>query len=423
MVKKQIFFFLNLLLLIAGCIQTVEVHSPEEREIVVKCILMNDEVPTVELFYSGAVGDTHFDPVEDAQVMISTRAGATYRCNHEKNGRYIGDFRPNPNQTYHLIVLVPGRDTISATTTIPEKFEMETAFFPPEEWLDDSDRLLEDLFIPELSTPDFPIYDWQEYNRIYPWSLGKKGVNEMRSTGGSSLMDLMPGMIFRLVDSWPRVMYIVGTREEGGRMVRVKQLATNHLLVDNANLGEYVYHSGDDAAIDTSLQVRFEHAIDSRYEGLSLHDNYLRLVSDGDYDNGLGMVYRLVNRGQVFDLFCDASPYFSVVGDFSYNYWGTNDERLRSSLYFCSVSEEYDLYLQDCQRQITAMKGDVLASLYSNATNNYTNIKGGFGIFGAMYVLRHDCDLTKKPGGVPPMYAISDYYEEYPPYPAPLPEL
>lgn len=422
--RKDIVFVILLPFMIAGCIQTVGIAPLEKREVIVKCILMNDATPMVELYYSGAIGDGRFDPVEDARVMISTKAGSIYQLEHEKEGRYLGDFHSNPGQTYHLTVLVPGRDTISATTTMPEIFEMNTAFYPPEEWLEDSERLWNDLFIPEQSTPDWPVYDWQEYDRIYPWRCIKddKAIEAMRSEGGPSLMDLMPGMIFSMVSTWPRVLYIVGAREESGEMVHVKHLATNHLLADNANLGGEAWHPDFDAAADTSLRQRFERAVASRYDGLALHDDYLRIVSNGDYDNGLGMVYRLVDKDKTssYERLFDASSYFTVVGDFSYHYWGEDKEGPRSSVFFCSVSEEYDLYLQDCHRQMAAMEGDVLASLYSNATNNYTNINRGFGIFGAMYVLRHDCNMKMHPAMVLPVYYRSDYYEEYPPYPAPL---
>ncbi len=427
MIKREDIIFVILFpFMMAGCIQTVEIAPQKEREVVVKCILMNDADPTVELYYSSAIGDGRFDPVEDARVMISTKAGSIYQLEHEKEGRYLGDFHPNPGQTYHLLVLVSGRDTITATTTIPGKFEMTTAFFPPEEWLEDSERLWNDLYIPEESSPDWPVHDWQEYDRIYPWRCMKddKGIEAMRSESGPSLMDLMPGMIFSVVSSWPRVLYIVGARAEGGEMVHVQHLATNHLLVDNANLDGKAYHQDFDAVADTSLLQRFERAVAARYEELPLHDDYLRIVSNGDYDNGLGEVYRLVDKDKLSqDRLCDASPYFTVVGDISYNYWGEGHDWTRSSIFFCSVSEEYDHYLQDCHRQMAAMEGDVLASLYSNATTNYTNINGGFGIFGAMYVLRHDCDMKKHPAMVQPVYYRSDYYEEYPPYPSPLPEL
>lgn len=426
--KVDLCFVILLLSMMKGCIQPVEITPPEKRAVIVKSILMYGATPTVELYYSGAVGGTHFDPVEDAQVMISTRAGNVYQLNYEKDGRYRGGFLPNPGQSYHLTVLVPGRDTITATTTIPEKFEMMSAFFPPEEWLEDSDQVLRSLYIPELSKPDFPIYDFEEYYRIYPWAFSKSGkaIEEMRSKGGSSMLDLMPGMVFSMVSSWPRVMYIIATREEGGKMVQAKHLATNHRLVDNDNLGDKMYHSEDNVTSEPSLRQQFEREIGTHYEGLPLHDDYLRIVSDGDYDNGLGRVYRLVYRGSAAlpdDYLHDASSFFTVVGDFPYNYWGEDREGLHASLYFCSVSEEYDLYLQDCHRQIASMKGDILTSLYSNATNNYTNVHGGFGIFGAMYVLRHDCDQERRPGMVPPIMVTTDYYGEYPPYPAQLPEL
>ena len=106
--KVDLCFVILLLSMMTGCIQPVEITPPEERAVIVKSILMYGATPTVELYYSGAVGDTHFDPVEDAQVMISTRAGNVYQLNYEKDGRYRGGFLPNPGQSYHLTVLVPG---------------------------------------------------------------------------------------------------------------------------------------------------------------------------------------------------------------------------------------------------------------------------------------------------------------------------
>ncbi len=411
---KKRCFLIGILLLVSavGCLQPIVIDPPENRDVVVKCILMNGVVPKVELFYTGSIGDMSHAPVENAKVMISTRDGAVKYFNYVEGGSYVCNFTPVPQKDYTLTVIVPGKDTISAHTTIPAVFEMESCFIPPEQWLDDSERV-------------FTEAGWKEYDRIYPWALQKYGVEAMREANGSSLLDKMPGMLYRVTTSWPPVLYVVGTNESSGETTHAVELATNHLGVDKSNMNEKVYQPENYVSSSNTLQQQFEQAVLARYDGLPLYNDYLRIVSGYEYDNGLGELYRIVFRGQVEpdELLWDASPYFAVIGDITYNYWGDGGTRRRSSLYFCSVSEEYDQYLQDCYRQIRANEADVLSALYSNASNIYTNIKGGMGIFGAMYVLRHDCDLVKEPALTLPRFYRSDYYCEYPPYPAPLPEL
>lgn len=43
-----------LIVAVSGCVQPVEIEPPADRDVFVKCILMNDTVQTVTLLYSGA---------------------------------------------------------------------------------------------------------------------------------------------------------------------------------------------------------------------------------------------------------------------------------------------------------------------------------------------------------------------------------
>lgn len=408
--------FLLVLLLISGCIQKVVIEPPKEREIVVKCILKNDVSQVVELYYSGGYGDTQFDPVVDAEVMIITEAGTEFVFVNKGEGRYERSFlRPASGSKYILSINVPGRETITAETVFPEIITVDTRFFPPESWIDDYQEY----------------YDrWIEFNSLFPWAFGTYGVEEMKETGGTSILSTMPGIVFQLTTPYPEILYIVGMNQESGRFRYASELATNHLKADPSNLNRRMYHQKELFPTDTSIKrTRLFQSVFSVYEGLPLHDDYIRIASPGAYDNGLDSLYGLVFRGQVIPMnpLIDASSFFSIVGDISYHFWDSSENDRRSSLFFCSVSQEYDRYLQDCRKLLQENEGDVLATLYSSADQIYSNINGASGIFGAVYSVRHDCDLNKYQAGEPIINKYQTYpfdvFLEYPAYQSPLPEL
>ena len=405
-----------LALLLAGCIQPVSIMPPD-RAVAVKCILTNDTLQTVSLFYSGAIGATVFDPVENASVEVSESGGRVHAFSYEGEGRYLCDFRPFPGKDYRLQVVIPGGDTLSATTTFPQEMRIQSQFFPPSIYVDESYWDLENITMEDAS----------RFNKLFPWGYGisRKQIEEVRRRVDASVLARMPGIVYYLDSPYPDAMYIVGINEIDGKKVRARALATNHLFVDHANQSKSGYRCAPDA--DTSIHRRYEDAMGASYNGLPLHTDYLRIaVPTDEYDNGLGSIPRIVHNmvGASQDD-VDASPFFVVVGDIAYNYWWEDARSYRSSLYFCAVSPEYDHYMQDCWKQTVSAEGDLLATLYVDASRIYTNVQGGYGVFGAMNVLRHDCDLQRIPAGTgSPLTRIPfDCCLAYPAYTAPLPEL
>ena len=306
-------------------------------------------------------------------------------------------------------------------------------------------------------------------------------------------------MLYLLHGDYPEAMYVVGVNEKEGQFQRAAHLGTTHLYADPSNLSRQKFRSNPDERIEEwpsnpgpqTVEAYHRHlksCIDARYDGLSLYDGYIRIASPKAYDNGAGPLIFNGPYGQfdrsgynshyvenldrpidtvIFDsrYYCnptdghdhsahdyiltdnawrtttlmhhgvDASSYFSIFGDISYNYWFEDERAERSSLYFCAVSESYDRYLRDCRSMSTEKSGDLLGSLYSDASRIYSNIEGGYGIFGAMYVLRHDCNLKSVPKGTAfdyaydsegnlfPITAGSDFSLPHIAYPAPLPNL
>lgn len=415
--SRLVIWTVCLLLAITGCVQPVEIEPPAEREVFVKCILeKGNYTHRVTVLYSGGIGDERFEPVTNAIVNIGdSKAYAShhiegfYQFKHIGGGVYEGQRQIKDGSTYYLTVVIPGRDTLEATTTMPPSYSISSLFIPPEEWLEDGN---------------------ENRREMNPWSFWTwtESEEQMKMSGGRSLLSEMPGLLFQFDSLAHHHFYILGRMEDASGVVApISQLATNHRLVDHVNATRKLYGSIEGSVhSDTDPKHRYDQSIRQHYEGLALHDGYLRVDSPEDYDNGLRDIYQILFLGWTGikpdkdQMKMDATRFFTVVGDFNYNYWGSYDkEELHPVLYFCSVSEEYDRYLRSVQASIVSAEGDVLSSLYGDATG-YSNIKGGLGVFGAVSTLRHDCDVQKEIyfGG-----HGSSLYAPYHAYPALLPEL
>lgn len=415
MMKKYgliILWTASLLLAATGCVQPVEIAPPAEREVFVKCVLeKGKDTQRAVLLYSGGIGEEDFKPVENATLVIngpvkSYSRKKDYRFNHIGNGVYEVSLEPVDGGEYSLKVAIPGRDTLEAVTRMPQSFSVSSLIIPPEIWLEEGND----------NKPD-----------LNPWAFFKCHISyeRMRASGGRSLLSEMPGMIFHLDSLAHHHLYVLGRIEDSsGVIAPITQFATNHKLVDKVNANGKKYGLYMDAEISgASSRQRYDVYTKQCYSDLSLHDGYLRIDFPEDYDNGLRDIYQVIlSSGQEPEeaVRIDATRYFAVVGDFNYEYWGTFDrQKPHPVLYFCSLSEEYDRYLKSVRALFTNAEGDLLTTLYRESSG-YSNIRSGYGVFGAVSALRHDCDLQKEYvfGG-----RKKGQYVPYPAYPAPLPEL
>ncbi|MBQ3744085.1 MAG: DUF4249 family protein [Bacteroidales bacterium] len=403
----------GLLLALTGCVQPVEIEPPAEREVFVKCILeRGNYTHRVTVLYSGGIGDERFVPVTNAVVNLgegkayaSQHIEGFYQFKHIGSGVYEGQTSLKDGATYYLTVVIPGRDTLEATTTMPPAYSISSLVIPPEEWLEDGN---------------------ENRRGMNPWAYGVwyESLEQMKESGGRSLLTEMPGLLFQFDSLAHHHFYILGRMEDAtGVVAPIARLATNHRLVDNVNATKNQYRIDVSSDLsDANPKQRYDRLIKQHYEGLALHNGYLRVDSPEDFDNGMRNIYRYLFphfdvTPEKDQMIMDATRFFTVVGDFDYNYWEPYDrEVLHPVLYFCSVSEEYDRYLRSVQASIVDAEGDVLSTLYGDAAG-YSNIKGGYGVFGAVSTLRHDCDVQEK------RYFSRVYISPYDAYPALLPEL
>lgn len=474
------------LLAAAGCVQPVEIAPPEEREVFVKCILMNDTIQQVRLLYTGGIDDSTFVPVEKAEVVVTGPERIDFVFKSVGDGKWEHGFSPRAGATYALHVRIPGREELVATTCFPDVFSIVTRASAPIRWVSDmrdvyeekvpgsqgNKNLFQFLFPTEVGSFRRYIPSWKESipdgSRVHSSTVDFQVLDRIAAYHGTTLQQQMPGLAFRLESASAVRLYVLGTiTDEMGTTSRMHRLGTNHQRVDRSNLLFEPFISGVDPQqasapiiIDASYHDRqfdishnrqiYDLAIRSSYDGQPAYSNYLRILTDSNYDNGL-KVYSIIEEytHQATGLLDSSSvvnpPYlppgdnaagsyylaytsngrsfFSIYGDFAYNIWENNQTVSHPSLYFCSVSEEYDLYMQSLRKHRKGQEGDMLTSLYSNVQDIYSNIDGGYGIFAAAHVLRHDCDMqfvrtNPFPGGQRVVKYIA-----YPAYPAPLPEL
>ena len=400
----------SLLLAATGCVQPVEIEPPAEREVFVKCILEKGRYEQrVILLYSGGIGDDQFQPVTNASVIVN---GPTSMYPHPKDyafhpvsdGIYEGGVEPIDGGVYTLKVVVPGRDTLVATTTMPGRLFFKTQIIGP----------LQAHFEP--FEPSNPVWDYHWLGGILEY---RESYEIMKEMGGTCMESEMPGLRFRLESEEHHHIYVLGRIEDStGVVAPIRQLATNHLLVDNINTNGRQYRaSATSLYTDNPKLIEYEYLIKQHYDGLTLHDGYLRIDYPENYDNGLRNIHNLWGSELHEANIIYPTRDFVVVGDFEYNYWGVLDrETPHPVLHFCSVSEEYDRYLRSVQASLADAEGDLLSTLYGEA-GGYSNVQGGCGVFGAVSSLRYDCDVQYR--------SYNEYQDvgSYPPYTALLPEL
>ena len=443
---------------VSGCVQPVEIEPPAEREVFVKCILMNDTIQKVTLLYTGVVGDQTFEPVKEASVMVIGPKQEEYVFEPSGDGNWTCDFQPYFG-SYALHIKIPGRDPIEAETVYPQDYSLEAIPFAPEQWRNDVYEVRQKYNLPLNRggrKDDIISWIYEQYNPYLDDAFRKEGT-------GTCMNREMPGMAFRIDTDEDMTLYVIGVqRDTDGTLSRIKRLGTNHLGVDKANMLKETFCASDIYPGDTSRFIQYDErgpvftpelqdaytiAAMSHYNGLPLFDGFIRIEHKADYDNQLRdvklistrMGYRygqsfLVETEQVMGRLVkyevlknsleDAQSYFTVFGDFRYRLWEFLDPLHQSEqvcLYFCSVSDSYDRYMRSLRAGRESMKGDVLSNLYTDMSTSFSNITNGYGVFGALRVRLHygTCYFTIIP------YADGDPYWDCfaTTWPAPLPDL
>ena len=390
--------------LISSCVSRLDVKVTGDRPVAVHCILSEGTVQYAGLQFAEDLDEEgSFEDVPDAEVSVMSTDGLeTYDFRKVSDGLWSADFTPRQGKEYELSVQVAGYDPITAKTTFPRDFDMETRFYVSPSWIDFNWIAESFTYIHRTGEEDITITNWVHSDlplgvpACYGVSLTPGAhtlLADIKSGKATSMHHSMPGMSFKLKVEEDCAVWIYGEN--------VNRIGSNHLGLDRFNVTEEVFRAEDwysDSESLDSLDITAARI----YDGGALHDGILRLECTANYDNGLKDVYKMMDEDYPGEAYPptefqpvrveDAASCFAVFGDFAYNFWGGSGSD-GPALYFIRVSDEYDLYLKDVLRSNNEKTTDFLKILYSHSNNSYTNIHGGFGVFGAQIVKRHGCDL------------------------------
>ena len=352
---RNIIAYLGCLLAVTACVKSIDLTTGD-RLVAVECILADVAPQTLRLglttgptgieeeALAGAVA-TLTDLTEQKTVGVFTKAD---------DGLWHLDYAAIPEHKYRLDVEVPGYGaTVWAEDTLPpavDVFCVRPPFDQLEDMIEDKE-FFEDYFHHFYEIPD----SWRKME------------------GFSFQYDI--SSFFYKSSSIPDHTVIQGFTydEKNKHNSLVESLCTDSPGVDNCNLNGSVYKSkrrwyppffSSASEVFSREEATGLGIINPRVDGYNCHRRFLRI----EREKALSQAFFTISGD-----FIEYSPFFSTPTEYSRRlYYPYN------FLLFSALSESYNAYLNDALSSY--LKSEDVASLY---LHNYSNIKGGVGIFGS----------------------------------------
>ena len=312
----------------ASCVKDVVMDAMEEPAVVVDCILTDEPVQTLHLVYTkGASREAAPDLPEATAVLTDLTEGKEAgRFARTADGSWTLAYAAIPEHRYRLDVTVPGHEPIWAEQTMPE--------------------------------PPGVVVGWH-----------RLGLFDERPS--TSYTTSHAGYEFRFTQLRDPVwFYGMDYTDMDSPGETTPYLCTNAPGVDQNNLaGEGVLYRDEEFSGGHYLwgqpnRVGFRTTCYSVLDGQPLHKGYLRFpaVDTAPKDTFAVSGYF---RG-----------YISDISDF------VHAEMRPAELRYCSVSEDYDRFLQDGFHMKEIKNSTDLSSIFVR-DNLFSNVQGALGIFGA----------------------------------------
>ncbi len=333
--KNQYHYLGLILLFCCSCTADLDI-DPQKQSVVVHGVLVNEPRQVIDLHYTSYLSGEYMPPIEQAKVWVEQEdLDGTVLHQYEYvavgNGRWEAEFTPEFGAKYNLLIQVPGRPVIQATTIFPSNKNMRNLRCNAKYY--------------NFETAYIPLYLWvygQDYNpntRSYALTSLIYGEGQIRIYED-------PESFFLEVDDPDTLLDCEGFLDDFNEAVfQVQDIPELRL--------SYAYYKSP-----TSM----------------LRKRYLRFELGTSKDPQLYFEYPLTLIVlPVFQLSEDLLPHPN------------------SYVVFESVSEEYDLYLRyvlnfEERKEVLEESRDYI-QLY-NHTDSYTNLEHAIGIFGASYKLK-----------------------------------
>ena len=116
---------LGVMLGLTSCMEEVSLDSGERQKVVVNCLLKEDDIQTLELYYSSGSHTEKYVPVENADVLLSYYYNDEFvaKFHHDSGCVWSASHTPTYGRMYKLSVIIDG-DTLSARTLFPDNIQI-----------------------------------------------------------------------------------------------------------------------------------------------------------------------------------------------------------------------------------------------------------------------------------------------------------
>ncbi len=406
-------FHLSLLalsLLVASCMETIDLDPMDDMPLVVQCVLTRDvdkylypdayvdpyggtfpnlsdkyDPPKqyLDLYYCRRPSEGGYEKVSDADVRIICKGR-----NEDKeyvltwNGeRWECDLLPECNTYYQLEVKTARGETLSARTCVPASlylFGLKPTVY--NEYYPFSGSIGPGS-VPWPATNEYCAYSVSRFT--YWWEQTEPHHHYLNFGYESVPLDA--------------VFWITG--EVGGK--RVARLSTDHPGADGFNItggrwNEMEYLEGFKDRLVSSAQHK--DAAQLWWKSYSAYGASMPVFKDfirihQTHGSETSIPETLIDTAFAGGMFCpprnqiEASRSFLLTPDAQWNPDTPDDREVVYTVR--NVSYDYDRYLRDLADR-NLIHGDELVSIY-NLDRTYTNVKGGMGIFGAQCVQTLAC--------------------------------
>ena len=346
---------LALISLLTSCVREVVLDAGERPQVVVECVLTNDETQELRLNFTKGASKAEAEPLTEA---VATLTDLTEGKTVGEFVRSTGDlwtlgYSAVPDHRYRIEIQVPGYDLIHAEDTMPQLPEItERHRGEPKVEVIDPDH-------PWSSSPILVQYDGymalteeEKEEGAVEYLTDKYGYHEMWGS-------------YYYIKSAPDAFLIYGMNynEATGQHEMAGSICTDHPSAESFNLTGDIYQP-DIYVLEETRHFVLHHKL----QGASLYDKFLCISAGAE----------------------KAEKYFILSGSFTGKWYDVNNriEEDREPyedegfLVVMAISDNYRHYLREACNFIDIKESTDMSAIYLR-DNIYSNIKGGAGIFAA----------------------------------------
>lgn len=341
---------------LTSCVRDVILDAGERPQVAVDCILSNDDVQNLYLYFTKGASRDEAAPLTEAVATLidltESRTVGQFVKGEEKN-LWTLDYTAVSGHHYRLEIQVPGYDLIFAEDTMPQLPEItERHRGEPRVEVIDPDH-------PWSSSPILVQYDGymalteeEREEGAVEYLTDKYGYHEMWGS-------------YYYIKSAPDAFLIYGMNynEAAGQHEMAGSICTDHPSAESFNL------TGDIYQPEIYVHEETRHfVLHHKLQGASLYDKFLCIPAGAE----------------------KVEKYFILSGSFTGKWYDVNNriEEDREPyedegyLVIMAISDNYRHYLREACHFIDIKESTDMSAIYLR-DNIYSNIKGGAGIFGA----------------------------------------